>query len=95
MALSNYDIKRIAAELAAIQSRELSTKVTKALNQVVSEANDQSDEFLTTAQACRFLKYSECHLRRLVAAGVIPYSKPRGRLYFRKSALIAYMDNIK
>lgn len=92
MPLSNHDIKRIAAELAAIQSRELSTKITKALNQVASE---QSDEFLTTAQACRFLKMSERHLYKLKADGVIPYSKPQGRIYFRKSTLITYLDNKK
>lgn len=92
MSLSAYDIKRIAAELAATQSRELSAKITKALNNVVRE---QSDEFLTTAQACRFLKMTERQLHKLKAAGIIPYSKPGSRLYFRKSALIAYMDNIK
>ncbi|MDR1556814.1 MAG: helix-turn-helix domain-containing protein [Tannerellaceae bacterium] len=92
MPLSAYDIKRIAAEVTAIQSKELSTKVTKALNQAVG---DLSDEFLTTAQARRFLNVSERHLQRLKAEGVIPYSKPRGRVYFRKSALITYMDNLK
>ncbi len=92
MALSQYDIKRIAAEIIAQQNQSLSSKVTKAVNAAIEDA---TDEWYTTAQACRFLRMSERQLYKLKAEGVIPFSKPRGRVYFRKSNLIAYMDNIK
>lgn len=92
MALSQYDIKRIALEITSMHTRDLSTKVTKAIN---AAANEASEEWLTTSQACRILNITERQLHKLKSEGVIPYSKPRGRLYFQRSALIRYIQNKK
>lgn len=92
MPLSSYDIKRIASEIAANQNKDLSRKITKAVNDSVSEL---SEEWLTTLQACRILKMSERQLRKLKAEGEIPYSKPRGRVYFKLSDLNKFLSNTK
>lgn len=90
MPLSAYDIKRIAAEVIAQQQKELSMRITKAINAAVKDA---TDEWLTTKQACEFMKMSSRLLQRLREEGRIAYSKPDGRVYYRKSNLISYLDN--
>lgn len=53
-----------------------------------------SDEkYLNTRQAAKFLNVSVKTLRRYVSDCIIPYTKPRGRYYFAKSKLIAYINN--
>lgn len=89
MALSAYDIKRIASEILSQQRKELSNKLEKAVNRVIE---DTTDEWLNTAQASKFLKMSERQLFKLKEEGRIAYSKPNGRIYYKRSNLIAYMD---
>ena len=53
-----------------------------------------SDEkYLNTRQAAKFLNVSVKTLRRYIADCIIPYTKTRGRYYFAKSKLEAYINN--
>lgn len=39
--------------------------------------------YMSTKEAAEYLGYSVSGLRKILAIGLIPYTKPRGRLYFR------------
>ena len=53
--------------------------------------NQQGKRVLNTEEAAQFLGISEDRIRRMCAAGVIPYSKPSGkRLYFKREDLEAW-----
>ena len=90
MALSAYYIKRIAAEIVEQQKKEITSQVKKAIDAVV---NEMTDEWITTKEACEMLRITERQLYTLKAKGKIPYSKPNGRVLFRRSQLAAYNDN--
>lgn len=51
-----------------------------------------NEEVLNTKEAAKVLRCSERQLRRLVAEGEVPFSKPGGRLVFYKSQLINYLN---
>lgn len=38
---------------------------------------------MSTKEAAEYLGYSVSGLRKILAIGLIPYTKPRGRLYFK------------
>lgn len=92
MALSAYDIKRIASEVVELQRKEITSLVKKAIDTVI---NEMTDEWITTKEACVMLRITERQLYTLKAKGKIPYSKPNGRVLFRKSQLASYNDNKK
>lgn len=51
-----------------------------------------NEENLTTDEAAKFLRISIRTLYSYIKAGKIPYSKPSGIYYFKKSNLQAFMD---
>lgn len=51
-----------------------------------------NDENLTTEDAAKFLHISIRTLYSYIKDGKIPYSKPSGIYYFKKSNLQAFMD---
>lgn len=79
--MTRTEAKMIATELYQLAKKDL-------IEAVVS----MNEEVLTTHQAAKFLRCSERQLRRLVAEGEIPFSKPNGRLVFYRSKLTTYLD---
>ncbi len=53
----------------------------------------ESERYLNSKQAAKFLNVHVKTLLRFAAEGTIPYTKPRGRYYFAKSQLVAYINN--
>ncbi len=53
----------------------------------------ESERYLNSKQAAKFIDVHVKTLLRFASEGVIPYTKPRGRYYFAKSHLIAYINN--
>lgn len=53
----------------------------------------ESERYLNSKQAAKFLNVHVKTLLRSAAEGTIPYTKPRGRYYFAKSQLVAYINN--
>ncbi|WP_158267367.1 helix-turn-helix domain-containing protein [Prevotella sp. oral taxon 376] len=51
------------------------------------------ETYLTTRQTAAVLNVSEKTVRRYVRDCIIPFTKPRGRYYFAKSQLIAFINN--
>lgn len=48
-------------------------------------------KYLRTREAAEYVGYSVSGFRKLLAIGLIPYTKPAGRLYFRRSDLDMFM----
>jgi excisionase family DNA binding protein len=51
------------------------------------------DKYLNTKEAAEYIGYSVSGLRKLMAIGLIPFTKPRGRLYFKKLDLEKFIQN--
>ena len=51
------------------------------------------EKYLNTKEAAKLLKVSVRTLRRYYENGIIPYTKPMGRYYFKKSQLTAFINN--
>lgn len=56
-------------------------------------ASQVNDENLTVDEAAQFLKLSTPTLHRLKAAGKIPFTKVGARVIYRRSQLIAWMND--
>ena len=52
-----------------------------------------SEKYLNTRDAAKFLGMNEQVLRRKCKMGIIPYTMPCGRYYFAKSQLVAFINN--
>lgn len=50
-------------------------------------------QFFSTKEAAEYTGYSVSRFRHLVCDGYVPYTKPRGRLYFKKSDLDNFILN--
>lgn len=50
-------------------------------------------KYLMTKEAALYLGYSISGFRKLLAQGLIPYTKPRGKLYFKASDLDKFIEN--
>lgn len=48
---------------------------------------------MTTREAAEYCGYSLSGFKKLLATGIVPYTKPRGRLFFRKRELDAFILN--
>lgn len=48
-------------------------------------------KYMNTREAAEYIGYSVSGFKKLLSAGLIPYTKPAGRLYFRKRDLEAFM----
>ncbi|MGG7664018.1 helix-turn-helix domain-containing protein [Dyadobacter sp. BHUBP1] len=53
----------------------------------------EEPEYLSLAEAARFLKLKESYVYHLKST--IPFYKPKTKVYFKKSDLIAYMESHK
>lgn len=50
-------------------------------------------KYMTSREAAQYLGYSISGFRKLLALGLIPYTKPSGRLYFKVSDLNKFIEN--
>lgn len=48
---------------------------------------------MSTMEAAEYLGYSLSGLKKILALGLIPYTKPRGKLYFKVSDLDSFIKN--
>lgn len=48
---------------------------------------------LNVHDAAKYIGYSEGGLRKLLKSGVIPYTKPAGRIYISKDNLDRFISN--
>lgn len=49
--------------------------------------------YMSSREAAEYVGYSFRHFKRLVADGTIPFTKPRGRLFFRRLDLDRFINN--
>lgn len=54
---------------------------------------DKAEKYMSTKQAAEFIGVHVKTLRRYVKDCSIPYTKPKGRYYFAKSQLVAFINN--
>lgn len=50
-------------------------------------------KYMSTMEAAKYLGYSLSGLKKILALGLIPYTKPRGKLYFKVSDLDSFIKN--
>lgn len=50
-------------------------------------------KYMSTREAAEYLGYSMSGFKKILAIGLIPYTKPRGKLYFRVSDLDMFVAN--
>jgi excisionase family DNA binding protein len=46
---------------------------------------------LTFEEACKYLGYKKSYLYKLTSAGIVPHSKPRGKIFFKRKSLENWM----
>lgn len=88
--LTKDDLKKLRAEIV----QEVKEVIRYELGNLSNSGSD-SDEYLTTKEAARFLLISERQMRNYKASKVVPYSKIGGRLLFRKADLLAFVETHK
>lgn len=49
--------------------------------------------YMSTKEAAEYLGYSMSGFKKILAIGLIPYTKPRGKLYFRVTDLEKFILN--
>lgn len=52
-----------------------------------------NQNFLKTKEAAEYIGYSVSGFKKLVYKGIIPYTKPAGRLFFYKKDLDGFLSN--
>ena len=62
------------------------------IKELVAPISPGKDEIFNFSQTKDFLSFSERKLRRLIAAGTIPYTKKGSRLYFTRNSLIQWLN---
>lgn len=50
-------------------------------------------KYLNTKEAAQYLGYSLSGFKKLLAQGLIPYTKPKGKLYFKVDELNKFIEN--
>lgn len=50
-------------------------------------------DYLRVREAAKYIGYSESGLRKLLRMGIIPYTKPVGRIYLSKAVLDRFISN--
>ncbi len=79
-----------------ISGAELRDFFDYAVNQRISEAQQESEEkMLTTEEACKVAKVSRPTLHRWKTAGIIPYVKIGKSVRYRHSDLMAVLNNAR
>ena len=53
------------------------------------------EQFLSTKEAAAFLKVSMIKIYQLTMKKAIPFYKPAGKIYFKKSELVEYINKGK
>lgn len=67
---------------------ELRNYIETKFDELARLIESQNKNIFNTEEAVRFLGVSEDKIRRMCAAGIIPFSKPSGkRLYFKREDL--------
>jgi len=84
----DFDVKKINETLSTLLG-----KVEAIENKLGKEKNE--DKWLSTGEAAAEMNLSVRSIMNYKAAGIVPYSKVGGRLYFRRSDLIKVLENGK
>lgn len=59
---------------------------------ILTNTDTNGEEYLSTKEAAKLLLVSERQMRNYKASRVIPYSKIGGRLLFRKTDLLSFIE---
>jgi len=59
----------------------------------MTEVDRLRSEYLSVKEARAILRVSHRTMAVYMANGVIPYSKPQGRIYIKRAHIIAFMEN--
>jgi len=83
--------------MTPIRLNELDTLIQNSLRKVLAETNStalspDNDELLTVDEAAKFLKVTRPTIYGYLYNKQIPNLKKRGRVYFKKSELIAWLQ---
>jgi len=82
----DFNVKKFNETLSAILG-----KVEAIENKLGNERNE--DKWLSTGEAAAELNVSERTIMNYKSAGIIPYSKVGGRLYYKRSDLEKVLEN--
>ena len=85
--LTKDDLNALKAEIVEVVRQTIRQELG-----TPSKTDSNSDEYLNTKDAAKFLLVSERQMRNYKASKVIPYSKIGGRLLFRKADLLAFIE---
>ena len=78
--------------MTPVEEKEIIRTLRNLIKELVAPISPGKDEIFNFRQTKEFLSFSERKLRRLIAAGTIPYTKKGSRLYFTRNSLIQWLN---
>ena len=79
-------------DLKLVKTKDIN-ELKKELKDIRKENLELQDEWLSTAEAAKFLKVSKKTLLRYRNMGKLPYSKDGRKVRYKKSDIIKYLKN--